>query len=423
MASYSVKQNVVENLSTDLSKKQDVGDYATNETLTNSLQSNLLNYTTNRILEIPQDIKVELNNGTLTLKAGSKVYIPNGFEADGTTPKFDVVVINSDLTDTVTANDHLTLTVYGDQLAPFLLSKCFSGKSAPTSPTTGTLWYDTVNNKMKVYANSVWNERNDCLPIAKLTANGTSYTSIDQIFNGFGYIGSTSFALPGVTYQFADGKNDDGTFKTVTKTSDKVTIRNNLIAETGEAILFLTNDFEDYAIWQNNYHVSTTQPNDQAGSVWFDGYQHYQQIGSSDNPNWAAKKLIPVYRYSVSAGVITKLTPYENNAINSYQRSDLAVMSMPSGKYIDLTLGAASTTYTAPANGWFTLAKRTDGASQVVEILNNTAGTMGFRADLDVANRWAITSCPAKAGDEIYVNYTAGGQTRVFRFIYAEGDQ
>ena len=34
--------------------------------------SNLLNYTTNRILEIPQDIKLELNDGTLTLKAGSK---------------------------------------------------------------------------------------------------------------------------------------------------------------------------------------------------------------------------------------------------------------------------------------------------------------------------------------------------------------
>lgn len=51
------------------------------------------NYTTNRILEIPQNIKLELNNGTLTLKAGSKVYVPNGFEEDGTTPKFDAVTI------------------------------------------------------------------------------------------------------------------------------------------------------------------------------------------------------------------------------------------------------------------------------------------------------------------------------------------
>ena len=52
---------------------------------------------TNCITEIPQDIKLELNNGVLTLKAGSKVYVPNGFEADGTTRKFDEIVFDSDL--------------------------------------------------------------------------------------------------------------------------------------------------------------------------------------------------------------------------------------------------------------------------------------------------------------------------------------
>ena len=54
-------------------------------------QSNLLNYTTNRILEIPQDIKLELNNGTLTLKAGSKVYVPNGPGV------FDAVTVANDI--------------------------------------------------------------------------------------------------------------------------------------------------------------------------------------------------------------------------------------------------------------------------------------------------------------------------------------
>ena len=63
MVSYTVKQTVVENLNADLDGKQPAGDYPTNASLTESLQSNLLNYTTNRILEIPQDIKLELNNG------------------------------------------------------------------------------------------------------------------------------------------------------------------------------------------------------------------------------------------------------------------------------------------------------------------------------------------------------------------------
>lgn len=48
--------------------------------------STAINYNniSNCITEIPQDIKLELNNGTLTLKAGSKVYVPNGFEQSQT---------------------------------------------------------------------------------------------------------------------------------------------------------------------------------------------------------------------------------------------------------------------------------------------------------------------------------------------------
>ena len=84
MTSRKIPESAVENLVSDLEAKANVS-------LTNSP------YTTNRILEIPQDIKLELNNGTLTLKAGSKVYVPNGFEADGTTPKFDVVNVQSDI--------------------------------------------------------------------------------------------------------------------------------------------------------------------------------------------------------------------------------------------------------------------------------------------------------------------------------------
>ena len=219
---FSTSEGGVVNLTSSTPADASGKEVTSAEFIKSDIQSNLMNYTTNRILEIPQDIKLELNNGTLTLKAGSKVYVPNGFEADGTTPKFDEVVISSDLTNTTTANTQLAVTVYYNKLAPFLLSKCFSGGTAPTSPTVGTLWYDTASNKMKVYANSIWNERNDCFPIAMLTANGSSYSSIDQIFNGFGYIGSTVFALPGVKVQIPDGRNPDGTCKSVLYTQQNV---------------------------------------------------------------------------------------------------------------------------------------------------------------------------------------------------------
>ncbi|MBQ9150293.1 hypothetical protein IJX73_05110, partial [bacterium] len=51
---------------------------------------------TNCITEIPQRINLELTDGVLTLKAGSVVTVPNGFEIDGQTPKFDYVTIDSD---------------------------------------------------------------------------------------------------------------------------------------------------------------------------------------------------------------------------------------------------------------------------------------------------------------------------------------
>ena len=56
-------------------------------------------YTTisNCITEIRQNIDLELNNSMLTLKTGSKVYVPNGFEQDGVTRKFSEVIINTDL--------------------------------------------------------------------------------------------------------------------------------------------------------------------------------------------------------------------------------------------------------------------------------------------------------------------------------------
>ena len=189
-------------------------------------QSNLLNYTTNRTLEIPQDIKLELNNGTLTLKAGSKVYVPNGFESDGTTPKFDVITLTEDKSRigsiTTTGTSMVFTYSKGD---PFVYSYegdgisqgYFSGPTAPTGHSH-MAWYDTANNIIKTTANggSTWDSyRSFPIAIVSYSSNSSDFTSIDQIFNGFGYIGSTVFALPGVKVQIPNGRNADGTCKSV----------------------------------------------------------------------------------------------------------------------------------------------------------------------------------------------------------------
>jgi hypothetical protein len=90
---------------------------------------------------------------------------------------------------------------------------CYSGSSAP-SGQTNMAWYDTSNNLVKLTSDrgSTWTSGYS-LPIAIATITSDVITSIDQIFNGFGYIGSTVFALPGVKGLIPNGRNADGTLK------------------------------------------------------------------------------------------------------------------------------------------------------------------------------------------------------------------
>jgi hypothetical protein len=95
--------------------------------------------------------------------------------------------------------------------------------------------------------------------------------------------------------------------------------------------------------------------------------------------------------------------------------------SMPSSKYIDLTLGATGTIYTAPANGYFTVGKRVSAVSQQLALYHpNTlmaSGQMGH-----VVNQMLRVWLPVAKGDGIICSYDAGGALEVFRFIYAEGE-
>ena len=175
-------------------------------------------YTTNRILEIPQDIKLELNNGTLTLKAGSKVYVPNGPGV------FDAVTVPSDVV-------FHTGTI-GSATGTFMLFCNSSGgfgtrtgttvcASGTTNPGSGYyLWYDTTNNKIKFSQNADGNfvSAGYSFPVGIYQRENGNAVSIDQVFNGFGYIGSTVFALPGVKVQTPNGKNKDGTYNNLVYT-------------------------------------------------------------------------------------------------------------------------------------------------------------------------------------------------------------
>lgn len=147
---------------------------------------------TNCITEIPQDIKLELSNGTLILKAGSKIYV----KGDTTTPTY---TIPSDKTTTQTTNGSYFAFYDGTNLVTYLKTKY----DYTTLPTTTSL------------------------PIAEITVSNNKISNIDQVFNGFGYIGSTVFALPGVKGLIPNGRNEDGTLRSIEFVNNKVKISTN----------------------------------------------------------------------------------------------------------------------------------------------------------------------------------------------------
>ena len=178
------------------------------------------NNISNCITQIHQDINLTLSDGVVTLKANSKIYIPNGFENNDTTkPIFETYTIPEDKiitrTSTYVADWLVSIRKQGDvyNMQTDSLNNVYSGDSAPSSQTY-MIWYDTQSNKIKTTSDggSTWNE-GWALPLGIVTTNTTQIGSIKTVFNGFGYIGSTCFALPGLKALGPNGRNSDGSLK------------------------------------------------------------------------------------------------------------------------------------------------------------------------------------------------------------------
>ena len=96
-------------------------------------------------------------------------------------------------------------------------------------------------------------------------------------------------------------------------------------------------------------------------------------------------------------------------------------LGMPSSRYIDLTLGASGSTYTAPANGWLILNATANNTSNFIQLENQTSHITS--SDYGTTKTTPLkTFLPVKTSDVINITYANISTTSVtFRFIYAEG--
>lgn len=383
-------------------------------------KSTAVNYDniSNCITYIPQDIKLELNNGTLTLKAGSKVYVPNEFENDGVTKKFDVVNITSDITvSSPYTNEPLFIYYRNNGIEQ-------AANNAQCSGTSNTVvdgyWYDTTNNFIKrINAHEVAYSGLS-FPLAIVNASNGSWTSIDQVFNGFGYIGSTIFALPGVKGLIPNSRNADGSLKSIEVVQNSVKIMTMASYMAGRKHcpleLFSNNELGGMEIDFNSWGVVATLkdlPRDKVYAAYYcleDNFLHYFNNTGVESIN---KSLFAATFAVGDDNKITSFTPKTVfHALDYNDKSTISGWSMPSSRYIDLTLGASGATYTAPANGYFYFFSTSQGINlfntqnEMRSYMTNTSGSAGF--------------LPVKKGTTVIIYNTA--TDAVFRFIYAEGE-
>jgi hypothetical protein len=235
---------------------------------------------TNCITKIPQRIKYTLENGTLTILAGSVVIIPYGIEdltsqypIDSTFlhENFKVVdtqfvegkffiwaELQNDVSKTSTdADEDLVVQFRMDRSESEPTWNLSGGyiqnfASGTTPPTKYKVYYKTDINKIFATTNT-----NLIYTLPFMITTG-AFGSVKQVFNGMGYIGSTVWVDKGVKGLIPNGRNEDGSLKNIEYTTNTIlttTIeanlsrtRNILIGAT--PILTLLNYVYDL---QNNY--------------------------------------------------------------------------------------------------------------------------------------------------------------------------
>lgn len=358
--------------------------------------SNWSSNVTNCITEIPQDIKLELNNGTLTLKAGSKVYVPNGVGV------FDEVTVASDLTYYGTVGGATKFFIHYRYDSPELLAYTVSSEGSGTTPPSGGTYYDTATNGIHRYSSGSAVSTLS-FPVAIVTMESTGITSIDQVFNGFGYIGSTVFALPGVKALIPNGRNDDGTLKSTPFEVENV-LTSGLFTGSWSGEVYIKSDRITY--------TNTTV------------YNEAQNI-TIDSANYITAGTHCLLGYHTTTNGKVVLRPKSVFHAFDYDTEFIGHQSKPNNKCVDITYGANGAVYLMPADGYLYVGVTHPDNSNweaigidVLDANNNFLFNVGGTYNLNNQPYWFLVPVSKNFKVQIWIN---GFSFNRLRFIYDNG--
>ena len=103
-------------------------------------------------------------------------------------------------------------------------------------------------------------------------------------------------------------------------------------------------------------------------------------------------------------------------------KESISHLSMPSDSFVELTLGASGTVYTAVADGFFFVGKNAAGANQHIYADVYKGNTFLYTCNMLSHSTEALNVLiPVSKGSSVIIRHNLSGTTNVFRFIYANG--
>jgi len=366
------------------------------ESLDSKLETDLSNSgnITNCLIELPERKALEISNGRIILKAGSEIIIPDGFEADGITPKFRYETVATDKSFYWASGNVSSCSLFinsSGELAGCTTTDCVSG-STVSCHTAGVLWYDSSNNIVKYTNNSgvSWTGGNSlpvCCGSIKLNSG---FDQILQVFNGIGFIGQHTWVDKGVRCLFADGRNPDGTLKNFDVTNKKIMLI-DLAGQSSQLgqLKYHNNAINLFGYGVTNYFEQETKPaNFGQYAIWYNTRENIVCDTSDSGQTWnkCYNIVIPQLQKSLATASISAIKmPYAFKAadINDVLKRISAIPAVKSGNG-----------YTRLPNGiiiqWGALGAVTVNATRVMNF--STAFTAAPKVCITINGMWAY--CP-----------------------------
>lgn len=238
---------------------------------------------------------------------------------------------------------------------------------------------------------------------------------------------STSYATAkeGLKILLPNGRNADGTLKNIEYTLENDIVSNTLSGLSNEykhkRTLYIGNNVailvESLYIYIQNSEPSLSGYSGSYG-VWYnpDTNKSYRSNAGS----WVETPLMPISTCFCSGVTINDYTNFNSvNLLKQSDKSEISGWSMPSNKYINLTIGASGSTYTAPADGWYS--QQCTVSVTAYNYFYMSCNGVSIQVVGSGDNQNIHSFIPVKKNNVMMISYTNVRDINL-KFIYAEGE-